>query len=115
MRKTLLVAAFAAMAAAGYAQNHQFYDLSTIIWTDADDFDNPTYGVLQKVSANGKYAVGYDSQMETNAVYLWCKDDPNNLSFDNAPINNRRSAYDVTNDGMIVGGVEFRDPDFPDF
>lgn len=115
MRKTLLVTLFAAMTAVGFAQNYKYYNFSTFLWTDADDYDNPLYGVFQKVSGNGKYAVGFDSQMETNAAYLWCKDDPDNIMLDDADPRIRRTAYDVANDGTIVGSFEQRDPDFPDF
>ena len=92
------------------AQSYELYDFSNDLWEDFDgEMYNPV-GVMYKVSANGKYAVGYDGIIYTGAVYYWTADDPEGLLFINQG-NNRISLSDVANDGTMVGSFEQRKSD----
>lgn len=115
MKKSLLlVALFAAIAAGMRAQTdltvHSFADAT---W--ADDEFGETYtavGNFFHVSSNGQFAVGYDDQeigSTQGGAFVWRHEYPDSLEFINTSAN-RISACDVTDDGVIVGSFEERDP-----
>ena len=66
MKKHLLFsAALSLMATAGVQaqdlSDYKYYDFGETTWVDPDGYENPyVCGYFNKVSANGKYAVGYD-------------------------------------------------------
>lgn len=109
MRKNLLLsAALSLLTAVGAtAQNtsdYKFYDFGNYEWTDADGFPYPgTFGYFNKVSGNGKYAVGYDDIMGSGLAYLWNRENPTELEIVNNNYNNTIILRDVTNDGVSVG------------
>ena len=111
MKKNTLFAALLGLASLqANAQSYELYDFSNDLW---EDFDGEMYtpvGVMYKVSANGKYAVGYDGIIYAGAVYYWTADDPEGLLFINQG-NNRISLSDVANDGTMVGSFEQRKSD----
>ena len=81
--------------------------------TDYGEFGFDSYpcaGVFNHVSANGQYAVGYDSQTvtsETGSSFLWRRSNPDQLE-QISTSTDRVSATDVSNDGIIVGSFEKR-------
>lgn len=67
-------------------------------------------GTMNHVSANGKYAVGYDDMQlmsETGGSFLWKSSEPETL-ISLSETYDRVSACDVSNDGIIVGSFELR-------
>lgn len=67
-------------------------------------------GVVNHVSANGDYAVGYDDQTitsNTGVPFLWRRSNPGELVSLSGTYD-RVSACDVSNDGVIVGSFELR-------
>lgn len=113
MNKTLLLTALVACSAAT-AKAQQW---TTQNFSDAEFIDDYTgeifnpLGCFNHVSANGKYAVGYDDQDYTSPsgnAFLWRSSNPAMLE-QISTTRDRISACDVTNDGMIVGGFEKRE------
>ena len=102
------------MAAAGVSaqdtSDYKYLDFGNTVWTDPDGYETPyVFGYFNKVSANGKYAVGYDDMMGTGLAYKWCADAPEELSFVSTDYNKITILYDVTNDGVCVGGFTTAD------
>lgn len=67
-------------------------------------------GAVNHVSGNGEYAVGYDVQKlisNTGGAYLWKRSEPHKL-FQLGILQNRTSACDVSNNGIVVGTFENR-------
>ena len=116
MNKTLLFTVLAAgCASAANAQNWTTQNFANVEFVD--DFTGEGFnplGCFNHVSANGKFAVGYDDQQlanETGNAFLWRASNPTELE-QLSTTTDRISACDVTNDGMIVGGFEKRtDPE----
>ncbi len=111
MKKSLLLSAMMLVAGAASisAQNYTSYGFTNVEFVDQNGEKFAPYGVFQKVSANGKYAVGTDMN-NFYSSFMWKAENPSELECINAT-SNRISAFDVTDDGMIVGGYENR-PDF---
>lgn len=112
MNKALLVSAFLLCSASVElcAQNYVYHEFADQKWTDDTGFENSPYGVFNKVSANGKYAVGYDDVVETNVSFLWRSEAPTKIEYVNTTPN-RISLCDVSNDGVMVGSFENRAAD----
>ncbi len=108
MKKSLLLSAMMLVAGAASmsAQGYTSYGFTNVVFTDNNGETFAPYGVFQKVSENGQYAVGTDIQVFSSS-FLWKAENPSELECINAT-SNRISAFDVTNDGMIVGGYEKR-------
>lgn len=107
MRKHLLASVFlaAALAAPGTAtaQNCTVYDFQDCMFS-YDGTQTCMYGQFNHVSANGKYAVGYDEEFVPMA-YMWFADEPAVLKqLSDGSL--RISACDVSNDGTVVGSWE---------
>lgn len=110
MRKNLLFSvAMSLLTATGASaqdlSNYKFYNFGSQEWTDADGFPySNTFGYFNKVSANGKYAVGYDDMMGSNLAFMWKADSPEEMEIINNDYNKKIILRDVTNDGLSVGG-----------
>lgn len=106
MRKHLLssLALSAVLSVPGAASAQTVYDFQKLLF-DYDGGQSCMYGALYHVSANGKYAVGYDEEFVPLA-YIWCADDPTQLEILGGDDGLRVSACDVTNDGTVVGSWE---------
>lgn len=110
MKKHLLFsAALSLMATAGVQaqdlSDYKYYDFGETTWVDPDGYENPyVCGYFNKVSANGKYAVGYDEEMFPGLAYKWCSDNPEALEFVSTDYNKVTLLYDAANDGTCVGG-----------
>lgn len=111
MRKTLLLSA-ALLCAASLnveAQNYTKIDFGSVTFDDYYGDNVATYGIFNKVSNNGKYAVGYDiTTYETLAAFLWMRENPKQIYHLNQTLD-RVSMMDVSDDGVIVGSFEQRD------
>ena len=110
MKKQLLfTAALSLLAATGVqaqGENHLESFFNTT-YTDIDGQSSPgVFGVFNKVSGNGKYAVGYDDQMNSGAVFLWNVENPGEITFIGNDYMCPGAACDVTNDGLIVGAYK---------
>lgn len=67
-------------------------------------------GIINHVSANGEYGVGYDNRgltTNTGGAFLWKKSEPDKIELISNSYD-RVFANDVSNDGIIVGGFEIR-------
>lgn len=117
MRKTLFLQLMMAMAV-GTAQAQSegtYYDFQDVQFT-VETKDGSLQeqlsvaGVVNHVSSNGDYAVGYDDQSitsNTGVAFLWKRSNPDEL----VPLSgtyDRVSACDVSDDGVIVGSFELR-------
>ncbi len=109
MRKRLLLSAMmlVASAASALAQNYTSYGFTSTVFTDHEGNTFAPYGVLRKVSDNGQYAVGTDTECFYSS-FMWKAENPSEIECVNATLN-RISAFDVSNDGTIVGGYEKRE------
>lgn len=87
--------------------NFTRYDFSKQSFPMIDEEGLPVnshmFGVFQRVSANGKYAVGTDEELAFRS-YLWQESDPTNLEI-YGDYKLEVALYDVTNDGTLVGGI----------
>lgn len=116
MNKILLSTALVSMLAGGAAnvsaQELKSVGFDDVMFYDAEEDDNvPVGGHFMHVSANGKYAVGYDDAGLTTNIgnpFLWLRSDPEDLVQLCTTVN-RVTANDVTDDGIIVGSFEQRD------
>lgn len=110
MRKTLLLSVALLCAAANAdAQDYTTQSFASVTFDDYYGDLVQTYGIFNKVSNNGKYAVGYDiTTYQTLAAYLWKRENPTQLYHLNQTLN-RVSMMDVSDDGVIVGSFEERD------
>ena len=109
--------AFAMMCAAtpAAAQNEKTYDFEGTMFNLVNKDGTYTEevmvgGILNHVSGNGEYAVGYDDQGLTSnngAAFLWRKSNPDQVEII-TPTFDRVGANDVSNDGIIVGSFEMR-------
>ena len=116
MNKFLLSTALVSMLMGGAssvsAQSLKTVNFDDVLFYDAELEENKTVGGhFMHVSANGKYAVGYDDAGLTTDLgnpFLWMRSDPKNLT-QLCTTANRVSASDVTNDGVIVGSFEQRE------
>ncbi len=106
MKKSLLSAVMLLAGVAATAQNYTLYGFTNVKFTDQNGETFAPYGVFSKVSANGKYAVGTDMSNYYSS-FMWNVENPSSLECINATAN-RISAFDVTDDGMVVGGYEKR-------
>ncbi len=88
------------------AQNYKKYSFANRMFATESGDSMQILGYFSHVSANGKYAVGTDLNFNYFA-YMWSKEYPDSLININSTAN-RISAFDVTNDGTIVGGYENR-------
>lgn len=106
MKKTLLLAAFCAALLPATAQKNYIYQgFNDFTWEDEIGDSYKTWGQFLHVSANGKYAVGYDnSDWATCAAYAWTLDDPKNLTRINTDAH-EVGLYDVSDDGLMVGSA----------
>lgn len=116
MRKTLFYTLAMAMACGTVqAQSEKSYDFQEVQFSATTKDGSMTEqfvvsGVMNHVSANGEYAVGYDDQgitTNTGGAYLWKRSSPETL----VPLSetyDRVSACDVSNDGIVVGSFELR-------
>ncbi len=110
MKKNLFLTAtlLFAIALGTVAQNYTKYSFSHVTFPDDSGTEMNVYGYFSKVSNNGKYAVGTCvDQALPNVAYMWSSENPKTLTNINSTAN-RISAFDVTNDGMIVGSYENR-------
>ncbi len=110
MKKQLLfTAALSLLAATGVqaqGENHLESFFNTT-YTDIDGQSSPgVFGVFNKVSGNGKYAVGYDDQMNSGAVFLWNVETPGEITFIGNDYTCPGAACDVTNEGLVVGAFK---------
>lgn len=107
MKKTLLaMAAFICAAAMPtQAQNYTYHSFNDATYDDGEGNDATPLGYFHHVSANGKYATGFDYDMGTYAAYLWTADDPEGLSYINTDYGMAYGCYDVTNDGVVFGSL----------
>lgn len=106
MKKNLLVSA--ALLAASFVpadmSAQDVYSFEDQMFDYAGGSTN-LYGVFYHVSANGKYAVGYDDTFVLKS-FIWKADKPQEIE-DLYPEDERRvSACDVANDGTVVGSWE---------
>ncbi|MGN0221989.1 MAG: T9SS type A sorting domain-containing protein [Prevotella sp.] len=111
MRKKLLSMAVALCAAfvPTAAQNgYGIFDYSEQMWVADDGESYFLNGPFVKVSANGRYAVGYDFQNYTGCAFFFDAQDNEELFLMN-DASNRIYLNDVTNDGLMVGGFEKRE------
>ncbi|MGN1264058.1 MAG: hypothetical protein ACI4TW_08465, partial [Prevotella sp.] len=106
MKKSLLKKALTALmlAVSVNVSAQKIYDFRNYL------LDGPTeqfapYGVFYHVSANGKYAVGYDDQVSPFS-YIWCADNPADIELLWDADERYVSANDVSNDGTVVGSWE---------
>lgn len=111
MKKHLLLsAALSLLTVTGSAQDlsgYQFQKFFNESWTDPDGYQwDMLFGYFNKVSANGKYAVGYDDYVGTGTAYRWCLDTPDKIELVNTDYNKMVSLYDITNDGVAVGSSD---------
>lgn len=110
MKKQLLFSvALSLLTATGASaqdmSNYKYYDFSEQTWTDCDGMEWPgTFGYFNKVSANGKYAVGYDDLLGSGLSFMWNSENPGSIEIVNNDYNLTKILCDVTNDGMVVGG-----------
>lgn len=115
MRKNLLLsAALSFLTVAGASaqdlSDYTFYDLSQQVWYDVDNMKwSGTYGVFNKVSANGQYAVGYDAVMYSGLAFRWNADTPDELEVISNDWDLSIMPFDVTNDGVCVGGFNTKE------
>lgn len=105
MKKNFTRTAFAmAMGLFSLGASAQNYDFGSHM------FDVPGYGQItingyfHHVSANGKYAVGYDEDF-TPFSFIWNADKPGELEL-LEPMDMTITACDITNDGVVYGSME---------
>ena len=110
MKKQLLFTAALSLLAATGVQAQGGYQFERFFDTPYTDIDGQTspgvFGVFNKVSGNGKYAVGYDDQMASGAVYMWSLEKPDELQFIGNDYTCPGAACDVTNEGLVVGAFK---------
>lgn len=90
MKKTLLLAVLGASVATMSAENKIFFPEAPT---------GETLGYVTGISANGRYATIFDD--ENDLSYLWDYTNPLEL----VELPGRCQAFDVTNDGMVVGAT----------
>ena len=111
MRKILLamaVALCAAFSPAAAQDDYGIFDYSEQMWVADDGESYFLNGLFTKVSANGRYAVGYDFQNYSGCAFFFDAQDNEELFLMN-DASNRIYLNDVSNDGMIVGAFEKRE------
>lgn len=116
MRKHYFFAIVMSMASGSVlAQTEKTYDfVETMFSITTKDHslteEYPVMGVMEHVSANGEYAVGYDYSggiPGNGSSFLWKRSEPEKI-FSISDTYDRVSACDVSNDGIIVGSFELR-------
>lgn len=113
MKKKLLLSALLLSGATCAQAQLTVHSFENTTWQDSWGESYYAMGNFFHVSANGFYAVGYDDQEQsssTGGAFLWRRDIPDDIEFINTT-DNRVSACDVTNNGVIVGSFEERDED----
>ena len=110
MKKILLLAMVMTSLCVGRlsAQDYDYYDFSDCKWTDFDGTQYSPAGSFWKVSANGRFAVGYDDVLYSGSVYYWDAEDAEDIKHLNRGYN-RVALCDVSNDGVMVGSNEERE------
>lgn len=117
MKKQLLFSvALSLLTATGASaqdmSNYKFIDFGSFEWTSSDGFQNAgMIGYFNKVSANGKYAVGYDYIAMSGLAFKWCYDNPEDIEVVGNDYEKIVMLFDVTNDGTSVGGFYPSDGD----
>lgn len=100
-----------ALAMAAFSQNvaaqgtGTTYDFSDYMFDVPEVGQTSINGYFHHVSANGKYAVGYDD-VYTPVSFIWNGDKPADLELIE-PLDVAISACDVTNDGVVYGSYEY--------
>ncbi len=111
MKKNLLalaVALCAVFSPAAAQDDYGIFDYSEQMWVADDGESYFLNGLFTKVSANGRYAVGYDFQNYSGCAFFFDAQDNEELFLMN-DASNRIYLNDVSNDGMIVGAFEKRE------
>lgn len=119
MKKSLLKSVLTAilLAVSVNVSAQKVYDFRDYLFDMSGDQLTP-FGVFYHVSANGKYAVGYDDQVSP-FCYFWCADKPDDLELLWDIDERYVSAHDVSNDGTVVGSwedwdqIEEQGPSYP--
>lgn len=111
----MMLLAMSTLSAQAQYEDWTSYDFQDQMFIDdyGDDFpeEYPPIGLFQHVSANGKYAVGYDNEQlfsNTGGAFVWKLEDSEVLH-QLGHLQDRVSACDVSNDGIVVGSFERRD------
>lgn len=104
----MAVALCAAFTPAAAQEEYGIFDYSDQMWVADDGESYFLNGIFNKVSSNGRYAVGYDYQNYSGCAFFFDAQDNEELFLMN-DASNRVYLNDVTNDGLIVGGFEKRE------